>query len=145
MDDDPASAAEDAPGTGGSTGIGVGGPDDEALDAFKCDVRTWLEVDTSIRTLQESIRERRQAKHLLTARILSFMAEYNIEDLATRNGRLRFQVSYVRAPLSHKAIRARIADYFAANEPAAIEIDTVVFGNRERAERTSLRRVSHVR
>lgn len=116
-------------------------PDDGSLDAFKADVRTWLETDNSIRLLQASLRERRDAKRALTERILSFMSRYNIEDLSTRDGRLRFQVSYVRAPLSQQAIRARITDFFATDAIAAQELSSAVFGNRERNQRTWLRRV----
>ena len=119
-------------------------PDDEALDAFKADVRTWLELDNTIRPMQAGVRERRNAKRSLTTRVLDFMSRYNIEDLSTRDGRLRFQVSYVRAPLSHGAIRTRIESYYSApgrDVAAGLELSGAVFGNRERCERTSLRRL----
>jgi hypothetical protein len=108
---------------------------------FRTDVRTWLEVDTSIRALQASIRDRREAKRALSNRILSFMSRYNIEDLSTRAGCLRFQVTYVRTPLSHQTIRRRIETFYSSNTEAAQELSGAVFGNRDRAERTSLRRV----
>jgi hypothetical protein len=116
-------------------------PDDDMLESFKTDVRTWLEVDTSIRTLQASIRDRRQAKRELSNRIMSFMSRYNIEDLSTRDGCLRFHVTYARMPLSHQAIRSRIESYYAADAEAAQELSGAVFGNRDRAERTVLRRM----
>ena len=116
-------------------------PDDDMLESFKTDVRTWLEVDTSIRTLQASIRDRRQAKRELSNRIMSFMSRYNIEDLSTRDGCLRFHVTYARMPLSHQAIRSRIESFYAADAEAAQELSGAVFGNRDRAERTVLRRM----
>ena len=130
MDDDDAAARDE-----------TSAPSDDALDAFKADVRTWLELDNSIRGLQASIRERRNAKRGLTSRVLDFMARYNIEDLSTRDGRLRSKVSYVRAPLSHQAIRTRIDTFFSADAAAAFQLSGAVFGNRERCERTSLRRL----
>jgi short subunit dehydrogenase-like uncharacterized protein len=106
-------------------------------------VRAWLEMDNTIRTLQECLRERKQAKRALTARIVAFMNVHNIPDFSTRQGdHLAFRVSYVRAPLTQHAIRSRIVDYCAANALAAQQpqLDAVVFGNRERCERASLRR-----
>jgi len=116
-------------------------PADADLEAFKADVRTWLEVDTSIRQLHDAMRERREAKRSLTSRILLFMAEHNIEDLSTRSGRLRAQVAYVRAPLSHQVIRDRIDSFYASDSAVAQQLSGVLLGNRERCERTSLRRV----
>jgi hypothetical protein len=116
-------------------------PADADLEAFKADVRTWLEVDTSIRQLHNAMRERRDAKRALTSRILLFMAEHNIEDLSTRSGRLRAQVAYVRAPLSQQVIRERIDSFYASDAAVAQQLSGVLLGNRERCERTSLRRV----
>jgi hypothetical protein len=117
-------------------------PDDRELEAFKADVRIWLEVDTSIRQLREAARERREAKRALTSRILAFMTKHNIEDLSTRSGRLRAQVAYVRSPLSHQVIRSRIDNLYASDAAAAQQLSGILFGNRERSERTSLRRLT---
>jgi hypothetical protein len=115
-------------------------PDD--LDGFRADVRTWLEMDNTIHILQDSLRERKDAKRKLTNRILTFMTEHNIVDLATRFGRLRFQVEYIRKPLSHKTIRSRISDFYSSNAEAAQELSGAVFGNRQRCERVALRRLT---
>jgi hypothetical protein len=111
------------------------------LDAFKADVRTWIEVDTSIRKLSEALRERREAKRALTRRVLAFMAEHNIEDLTTRSGRLRAQVTYVRTPISQQVIRSRIDHLYSSDADAASHLTQLLLGNRERLERTSLKRV----
>jgi hypothetical protein len=111
---------------------------DEELEGLKHDVRTWLEMDNTIRALQATLRERKEAKRALTSRILAFMASRNVDDLATRQGdRLTFRVSYVRAPLTHQAIRTRLLGSNALNTQQVDE----VFGNRERNERTTLRRI----
>ena len=113
------------------------------MDGFRTDVVTWIELDNSIRVLQSSLRERKDAKRNLTERIVSFMTDHDIVDLATRFGRLRFKVEYVRAPLSHKAIRSRISDFYSSRDPeAAHELSGAVFGNRQRCERVALRRLT---
>ena len=140
------------------------GPSDGELDAFKGDVRTWLDIDRSIRELQASLRERRAAKRALTGRVGDFMTRYNVEDLRTREGsRLRFRMTMVRAPLSHVDIRDRLARHIEARYIAAggsegggggggsedraridadiDDMNVVLFGNREKVERPTLRRM----
>ena len=116
-------------------------PDNMLLNEFKNDVRTWMELDNSIRRLQAAIKDRRAAKKLLSDRILQFMSRYNIEDLNTKDGNLRYKVTYVRTPLSQHAIKDRISTYFSANAQVAQEVQGAVFGNRERTERPCLRRL----
>ena len=56
-------------------------PDDDALESFKAEVRTWLEVDNSIRTLRLALAERREAKRALTGRIHFYRLERDREAL----------------------------------------------------------------
>jgi hypothetical protein len=116
-------------------------PDDEALKDFKNDVRTWLELDNTIRRLQAALRERRAAKTVLHDRMTRFMNEYSIEDLNTRDGRLRYHVTYVRAPLSQQVIRDRINAFFQTNTKISDALQGAVFGARERHEHHSIRRL----
>lgn len=111
------------------------------LEAFKCDVRTWIELDDSIQRLMVAIKERRAAKKVLTERILAFMANHDIHDLNARECRICSKVSFVRSPLSHTDIKDRICNYFSSNTTAAQELNGAVFGNRVRQERIILRRL----
>lgn len=113
----------------------------EMLDAFRRDVRMWIEMDNTLRILQESIRERRKEKRLLTARILRFMQEHKIDDLNTPVGRLRFQVRRVKAPLSQQEILDRISDYYKNDVLACQQLRAAVFGNRSTADKASIRRI----
>ena len=119
----------------------VATPENAMLDAFKNDVRTWMELDSSIRRLQAALKDRRAAKKALTERIVQFMGRYNIEDIDTRDGCIRYKMAYVRAPLSQTAIKDRISTYFSTDAQAANELQGALFGNRERAERPCLRRL----
>lgn len=117
--------------------------DPAQLEDFKHDVRAWIELDNSIRRLQASIKERRAAKKHLSDRILGFMGRNNIEDLDTKDCRLRYKVSYVRSPLSMAAIKDRVTAYFSGDPSKERErqFTGAVFGNRERVEKQSLRRL----
>jgi len=116
-------------------------PDADALNDFKHDVRMWLELDNTIRRLQALLKERRHARMMLHERITRFMRDHNIEDLNTRECRLRYHVSYVRSPLSQQVIRDRINAFFQDNAHVAQALQGAVFGTRERKEQRSLRRL----
>lgn len=111
------------------------------LDEFKVDVRTWIELDDSIKSLQNAIKERRCAKKQLTDRITEFMNTNEIEDLITKNGRIRYKTNYVKSPLSHTDIKNRISDFFQSDENSAKQLVSMVFGLRGRSEKPSLRRM----
>lgn len=112
-----------------------------SYDAFRSDVCMWLDLDTSIRALREGIRERQEAKLKLTKKITAFMERHEIADMSTRAGHIRFQVESVREPLSHRAIRDRISEFYSSSPGAASELSGAVFGNRQRCRRVSLKRV----
>lgn len=116
-------------------------PTDEMLEAFKSDVRSWIEIDNSVRRLQAAIKERRLAKKQLSERIIDFMARFNIDDLHTRECRLRYHVTYVRNPITYTTIKDRIANFFVANVTMADSLNQAIFGSRDRAQRSSIRRL----
>lgn len=112
------------------------------LEDFKADVRTWIELDDSIKTLQSAIRERRQEKVQLTKRVMDFMDRHDIEDLNTKSGRIRYKTNVVRAPLSQSVIKERISTFFSGDSSTASMLMRTLFEDgREPVERSSLRRL----
>jgi hypothetical protein len=124
---------------GGGTAVAET-PDDAQVREFRGRVRLWMEMDAAIDKLQAALKERRAFKKQLTDRILHFMNRFNIEDLAAKDCVLRYKVSYVRSPLSHRVIQQRLQGYY-ANDPAAAETVTQSVFSRERVERVSLRKL----
>lgn len=119
-------------------------PDDIELQEFKDQVRTWLELDNTIRKLQGMARERRVFKQQLTQKITNFMTRYNIEDLSTREGCLRYKVTYVKKPVTQGTIKSSIQTYFDNSQDPDMgrRLTEAVFGSgRTHVERTSLRRL----
>ena len=114
--------------------------DTALLEEFKNQVKAWWEIDTSIKRLQIAVRERKKAQTVLSEAILRFMQENNIEDLNTRDGMLRYKSSYVKAPLSQKAIKQKLIEQFNHDERAK-EAITRVFEDRNKIEKVSLRRM----
>lgn len=116
-------------------------PDAAALEDFRNQVRTWMELDNSIKDLQQQARERRTFKKQLTEKILAFMRTYNIEDLNTKHGRLCYRQQYVRAPLSQAVIRRRMESALSSEAPdRCMQITTAVF-SRDRQPTAKLMRL----
>ena len=122
-------------------------PDDGAMIEFKLKVQEWMRLEREIKAVETSLKEKKASKLLLTQGILQFMGRFNVEDLNTRDGRLRYKVTQAIAPLSQKTIRTRLAAFLEAkfsgkddSRRVIEEADNVVF-QRDRVEKVSLRRL----
>ena len=85
-------------------------PSVEDLEDFKNCVKVWMELDANVKKMQILIKERNLVKKEVTKKILAFMSRFNIEDLNTKEGKLRYKVTQVKAPLSQKQIKSKIVE-----------------------------------
>ena len=69
---------------------------------FKTNVKTWLELDDDIQTLNEALKARKKKKEEITPKLTEFMNSYQINDLNTKDGQLKFSKLNVAKPLSKK-------------------------------------------
>lgn len=116
-------------------------PPTALLEEFKTQVRAWIDTDNSIRKLQQALKERRELKKQLTEKLIAFMARYNIEDLNTRDGKLRFKVAHVKPSLSKKDIQDRMVQLF-SEARSGEELSKRIFQEmRQPVERATLRRI----
>jgi len=111
------------------------------LEEFKGFVRKWLELDNFLKKAQETIREKRKLRDQLSQTIVKFMCKYNIEDLNTKEGRIRCKVGYVKTPVNQKVVKQRLTDYFGDKEQEKNEIISKIYDEREVNEKVSLRRL----
>lgn len=116
-------------------------PDDASLIEFKQNVRAWMEADNYIKKLQQAAKEKNVQKKCLTEKILSFMAKFNIEDLNTKDGKLRYKITYVKEPISQKIIKQKVSEYFTTTK-SSDELVHKVFDEREKTPKPTLRRVN---
>lgn len=127
--------------SGGGSIIATDVPTPAVLEEFKTQVRTWIDLDNTIKKLQQALRERRDLKKRLTEKLVAFMARYNIEDLNTREGKLRFKVALVKPSLSQKAIQERMVKLFSEAQSGEDLSRRIFQDERPAIERASLRRI----
>ena len=79
-------------------------------------------------------------KKALNEKILDFMAKYNIEDLNTKQGVIRYKKVFVKEPLSQKIIKEKLSDLFRDDQTNYEKIEKI-FTDRGKVEKQSLRRL----
>tara|TARA_B100000242_G_C42905610_1_gene419940 strand:- start:330 stop:818 length:489 start_codon:yes stop_codon:yes gene_type:complete len=111
------------------------------LDEFKKDVQDWMNIDNQMKRLEVALKERRKKKKDLNLKILDFMGRFNIEDLNTKEGIIRYKKTYVKEPLSQKIIKEKLLNIFKNDKENSERVEKI-FTNREKIEKTSLRRIN---
>lgn len=115
--------------------------EDISLAEFKNILKKWLEYDNFIKNAKMVIKEKTFAQNKLTTIITSYMAKYDIEDINTSEGKIKFKKSVVKSSVSQKKIKETINEYFKDNEPVRNNILTKIYENRSSIEKVSLRRL----
>ena len=107
---------------------------------FKENVKEWITLDDDIITLQKAIKERKKKKDELTPKIQNYMDRFQINDLNTHNGKIKFTKSLYTKPLNKQFLISRLGDFFKdynKGEKAA----SFILDNRDKEEKFKLRRV----
>ena len=107
---------------------------------FKKNVKIWIELDDDIQTLNEALKARKKKKEEITPLLTEFMNSYEINDLNTKDGQLKFSKLNVAKPLSKKYLMNRVGDFFKSYSKGE-EVINFVYDNREKQEKFKLRRV----
>lgn len=116
-------------------------PDNAVLEEFKQQVRLWIELDNQLQKLQQAAKERKQVRKQLTEKILKFMGKYNIEDLNTKEGKLRYRSAPVKQAVSKAEIKKRLAENY-GKVSNLDELTEIIFKQQETEEtRPTLRRL----
>tara|TARA_B110001469_G_C9628739_1_gene314188 strand:+ start:1093 stop:1515 length:423 start_codon:yes stop_codon:yes gene_type:complete len=101
-------------------------------DHFKTSVMSWLEIDVQIEEYKKKIKELRNRKNKeIEPEIMNFMKTYNISDLNTQNGRLKYSERNIKKPINKKSLMENLILYYNNNEEKAEEVTNFIYDNRE--------------
>lgn len=107
---------------------------------FKNSVKEWVALDDDIKILQSEMAKRKKRKNEMTPMILDFMQRFQVNDLNTQNGQLRYTTTLATKPVNKQFLLNKLGDFF--NDATKGEkITTYLFENREKTEKVNLRRV----
>jgi hypothetical protein len=107
---------------------------------FKQNVKDWVTLDDDIKTLQDAIKKRKKRINELTPVILDFMKRFNINDLNTQNGQLRYTTSLLAKPVNKNFLLSKLGEFFKDNEKSQV-LTTYIYDNRIKEEKVKLKRV----
>ena len=107
---------------------------------FKQNVKDWVTLDDDIKTLQDAIKKRKKRINELTPIILDFMKRFNINDLNTQNGQLRYTTSLLAKPVNKNFLLSKLGEFFKDNEKSQA-LTTYIYDNRIKEEKVKLKRV----
>lgn len=107
---------------------------------FKENVKEWITLDDDIKTLNLALKERKQKKNELTPKVLEFMNEYEVHDVKTTDGQLKFSKSLTSKPLNKKYLVSRLGDFFKDYNKGEKAVD-FIYENRDKEEKLKLKRI----
>jgi hypothetical protein len=122
-------------------------PDNIALEEFKHQVKMWMDIDNQIKKLNQAVKEKKTVQKVLSDKILTFMSRYNIEDLNTKDGKLRAKVSYTKPAVKKTSIKEKLLNYFEHDKETGKKVTDAVFDEDQvqKVEKVSLKRLKGVR
>lgn len=112
--------------------------EDITLEEFKNYVKSWLEADAYIRKAKQLVKEKKKVKNKLSEIIMRFMSKYNIEDLNTKEGRIRYKTTYIRKPVTQKELKEKVQKLVPENKQKYVNR---IFEERPKQEKVGLRRL----
>jgi len=118
----------------------------EDMELFKQTVREWIKLDEEVKDLSAKIRmldsERKTRRNRLdefSKRIIAFMRNNEIDELNSRDGKIKSKTTYVKVSMSQKKLMERLRDEFQGVQNVDDKLRDV-FQNRERVEKNRLLR-----
>ena len=103
---------------------------EKELNEFKNKVKQWLSIDSDIEKLQSKIKELKKTKKNIEPDITSFMVNYNISDLNTDKGKIKYNERKTKKPLNKINIRNNLSQVI--NDDSQIEqAMQLIMNNRE--------------
>ena len=103
-------------------------------------VKTWLDIDNQIRTLQKEIRDRRKLKKELTDSLVGIMKNQDIDALNVPDGQLIYNKTKTKAPLSKKHLLVSLAQFFKNDQRMVEELSKYIMESRQEKEKENIKR-----
>ena len=103
-------------------------------------VKTWLDIDNQIRSLQKEIRDRRKLKKELTQSLVGIMKTQDIDALNVPDGQLIYNKTKTKAPLSKKHLLTSLTQYFKNDQRMVDELAKYIMESRQEKEKENIKR-----
>ncbi len=110
------------------------------INLLKNKVSNYLSIDDKIRKLSLELREAKKEKLMMSNDVLNLMSDYNIEDLNTKNGKLKYTISKTKKAVSKKDLLQKLSIFLKSSDQANDALK-FIYDNREVVEKVRLKRL----
>ncbi len=93
-------------------------------------IRKWIKIETEIKTISKSLKEKREKMKELTNNLVNTMKANSIECFDINGGALVYKQKKSKKPISGKFLLTQLEEYFKDNQDLAKEIHKKVWDNR---------------
>jgi len=102
-------------------------------------IKSWIQIDTDISSLQKQIKELRENKKNLTNSLVNVMKSNEIDCFDINNGKLIYSKSKIKKPINKKSLLEALQIYFKDNTALAQNVSQHILDNREETVKESIR------
>lgn len=103
-------------------------------------IKEWIKIDGEINNFKKQIKERNNAKKMLTDNLIVTMKKNEIDCFDINGGAIVYKQSKVKKALNGKTLLAALKTYYKDNESVAQDITKHVLDSREEQVKETIRR-----
>jgi len=111
----------------------------DTKDELVSHIKSWLQIDNDISSLQKQIKELRENKKQLTNSLVDVMKNNDIDCFDITNGKLIYSKSKIKKPINKKSLLEALQVYFKDNTELAQNVSQHILDNREETVKESIR------
>lgn len=112
----------------------------ETKEQLVGNIKDWIKIDTEILNLKSQIKEKTNAKKLLTDNLVTVMKSNQIDCFDINGGALVYKKSKTKKPINGKSLLAALQNYYKTDPTTAEDITKHVMNSREEQIKETIKR-----
>jgi hypothetical protein len=112
----------------------------ETKEQLVGNIKDWIKIDTEILELKSQIKEKTNAKKLLTDNLVTVMKSNQIDCFDINGGALVYKKSKTKKPINGKSLLAALQNYYKTDPTTAEDITKHVMNSREEQIKETIKR-----
>ena len=103
-------------------------------------IRSWIQIDNDIATLQKQAKALREEKKNLTSSLVDVMKSNEIDCFDIKDGKLMYTKSKYKKPINKKSLNEALQNYFKDNTELAKDVSEHILNSREESIKETINR-----